>query len=133
MFSCYFRFLPNGSYINASKLKAEKLAKEMYDIINDAQRYNDFFKWHGYYSFEDISDNDHRETLCGLCAFFNSVKLKPDNSAHIYHDIVSWWNDKTQSAGIRVPDSSDQFSSVMEPEENDSLLSNLFNFLFDNE
>lgn len=67
-----------------------KLAKEMNDIILDPQRYFDFFKWHGYYSFHATANDKYRQTVCELCAFLNSYRRK--NLRKAYKDIDKWWN-----------------------------------------
>lgn len=87
--SCHFRFLPDGIYLHAQKLGVKKLAREMYDIINDPPRYYDYFKWHGYYSFHDSADDDHLH-VCAFCAFLND-RLRSYKRT-VYRKIAYWWN-----------------------------------------
>lgn len=82
--------MPNGTYLNARELGPENLAKEMNDIINDKQRYYNFFKWQRYYSFHETSEDSYTDELCRFCAMLNNVREK--NETKVYADIVNWWN-----------------------------------------
>lgn len=68
----------------------EELAKEIVDIIEDPQRYYDFFKWRNYYTFQDAGADDYRESVCAFCAFLNNWAKR--NETRIYKNITQWWN-----------------------------------------
>ncbi|XP_026326210.1 alpha-(1,3)-fucosyltransferase C-like [Hyposmocoma kahamanoa] len=69
----YTRFMPDGMYLNARTLGVKKLAEEMSSIISNPQRYIDFFKWHGYYTFYDSHRLDSNDTyfICNVCTKLN--------------------------------------------------------------
>lgn len=71
--------------MDASNLQVEELAKQMNEIINDPQRYYDFFRWHGHYTFDDTL---HRYSVCELCYFLNNL----NGTAHVRKNILKWWN-----------------------------------------
>lgn len=79
--------MPKEIYIDARESGARELAKQMIDIINDKERYYDFFRWHGYYSFHDPADNLYDDTVCGLCALLNDQTRQ-----RVYTHITDWWN-----------------------------------------
>lgn len=85
-----FRFLPDGSYLNALELGVKGLAKEMVNIINNTRRYSDFFKWRNYYTVHDAAANDYRESVCAFCAHLNDNRKK--NKTQVYENITAWWN-----------------------------------------
>ncbi|XP_026332823.1 alpha-(1,3)-fucosyltransferase C-like [Hyposmocoma kahamanoa] len=86
----YSRFMPKGIYLDAGRLGPERLAKRMNEIMNDEEKYYEFFKWHGYYSFHDtVEDRYHRE-ICGLCDLLNNKTRMKQTS--IWHNLIQWWN-----------------------------------------
>lgn len=82
--------MPNGIYLNALTLGVQELAKEMNDIILEPRRYYDFFKWHGYYTFQHTADDEYRDAVCGLCAVLNNKTRKEQR--RVYSNITEWWN-----------------------------------------
>lgn len=82
--------MPERIYLNALTLGPAKLAKRMSEIINDTNKYYEFFKWHGYYSFHFTGEDAFHREVCGLCEFLNNKTLMHQNSVFI--DIVDWWN-----------------------------------------
>lgn len=86
----FFRFLPNGIYLDAYKLGVKGLAKEMNDIINNSHRYYDFFKWHNYYDFHDTGADGYRHSICAFCAFLNN-EVQGYKRTMMYN-ILRWWN-----------------------------------------
>lgn len=86
-----FRFMPYESYINAKLFGPELLAKEMVDIINDKQRYIDYFRWHRYYSLHDTDESPETDVWCIFCKYLNdNLKL---NKTTVYPDLVRWYNE----------------------------------------
>lgn len=79
----YYRFLPEGSYVDASKFSEGSLAKFMYEIINDPPRYYEFFRWHNYYSIDGTGDSDDG-AVCELCAFLNKKQRVRRSPKYFY-------------------------------------------------
>ena len=76
----YKSIAPEGSYIDATKIGARKLAELLQTIDRNDELYNDFFRW-----------KDRRiiagRVFCQLCK-----RLHEDNRAvQIYHDFEKWW------------------------------------------
>lgn len=94
----FFRFIPDGIYLNAKVLGPQKLAKVMNNTIYRKSRYYNYFKWHHYYTFhypEESPDSDH---ICQMCTIFNIIKQMQATSS--YMNINSFWrnyNNKTSS------------------------------------
>lgn len=82
--------MPEGIYLNANKLGVRKLAKEMNDIILDPQRYFNFFKWHGYYSFHKTGKDNNHDAVCRFCALLNNKTRR--NERTVYKHMSKWWN-----------------------------------------
>lgn len=82
--------MPDGIYLNALTLGIKGLAKEMNDIILKPQRYQDFFKWHGYYTFHQTADDEYHYAVCGLCAMLNNKTRREQRTVHSL--IAEWWN-----------------------------------------
>lgn len=82
--------MPEGIYLDANKLGVQRLAKEMNDIIRNPQRYFNFFKWHGYYSFHESSKDKYHNAVCGFCALLNNKTRR--NERTVYKYISKWWN-----------------------------------------
>lgn len=84
----FFRFLPKGSYIDASYSVPEELASTMNDIIQDRNKYYNFFKWHNYYSIHDGSESADSDEICALCAFLNDKKHKYTRTSYTH---INWY------------------------------------------
>lgn len=85
-----FRFMPEGSYLNAGDLEPEQLAKQMNKIIHDKKKHYDFFKWHRYYRFHNPEDSGYIDEICALCTMINNeIQI---NRTSIYSKITKWWN-----------------------------------------
>lgn len=82
--------MPGGIYLNAGDLEPYKLARIMNDIINDKNRYYEFFKWHNHYSFHATDRNGYHEAFCSLCALINNRR----NQTSILDYITDWWNEE---------------------------------------
>lgn len=82
--------MPDGIYLNANKLGVRALAKEMNDIIKDPERYFNFFKWHGYYSFHNSDEDNHRDAVCGFCTLLNNKTRRNQKTTYKY--IAKWWD-----------------------------------------
>lgn len=87
----FFRFMPNGTYLDARALGPAKLAKEINDIIKDKKRYYDFFRWRRYYRYDASSDNADSDGICALCTALNNVARS--NERRVYARFREWWNE----------------------------------------
>lgn len=107
-FSCYmlcFRFMPNGIYLNAVQLGEETLAREMNEIINDKNRYYDFFKWRRYYTYHEISESADTNRLCAFCALLNNSTMR--SQRRVYARMFEWWNNNTVENAVVMYDNAD--------------------------
>ncbi|XP_061716478.1 alpha-(1,3)-fucosyltransferase C-like [Cydia pomonella] len=86
----YTRFMPDGIYLHARKLKVSDLAKQMNDIIKDKDRYYNFFKWRNHYSYHDREESPDSDDQCITCAMLNDENLVKKET--VYKDFRSWWN-----------------------------------------
>lgn len=87
----FFRFMPEGIYINAQKYKEDELAKLINDVITNKEKYYDYFKWHRYYSYHAAHESSETDPLCGFCAFLNDETNR--NQRRAYTNFVHWWNE----------------------------------------
>lgn len=88
--------MPDEIYLNARELGARGLAKEMNDIIRDPLKYNNYFKWHGYYSFHDSEEENYHDAVCGFCALLNNKARRDQRTA--YKTITKWWNGDNENS-----------------------------------
>lgn len=88
LFTC--RFLPQDSYIDASKLSIQKLAFRMNRLIRVRKdRYAQFFWWKEHYFYYMTSDSVDTDEYCELCKLLNSERF---NENSIYTKFREWWN-----------------------------------------
>ncbi|KAJ8729961.1 hypothetical protein PYW07_016999 [Mythimna separata] len=90
----YTRFMPEGIYVTAEQTRIRELAEEMVDIINDKQKYYDFFKWHNHYSYHELRDSRDTDAYCKLCALVNNQEKYLTTS--IYEDFTKWWTPENE-------------------------------------
>lgn len=84
-----YRFMPKGIYLDANVLTPGKMAETMNKIINDRNKYYDFFKWHDHYSFHFSGEDRYNGEICRFCSFLNNSK----NKTSTYLNITEWWNE----------------------------------------
>lgn len=89
-----FRFLPDGTYLNAKEIAPEKMANKMNEIIRDKQKYYDFFKFHRYYTYQATAESVDTDPLCAFCAFINDESRR--NSRRTYTEFYKWWHKTSQ-------------------------------------
>ena len=82
--------MPDGIYLTAQQSRIRELAKEMVDIINDKQKYYEFFKWHNHYSYHEPRESRDTDVYCKLCELVNSQENNLRTS--VYEDFSQWWN-----------------------------------------
>lgn len=83
--------MPDGIYLNANLIGEEQMASKMNELIHDKEKYYDFFKWHGYYSYHDVTESADSNRLCGLCAFLNNMTMR--SQRRVYTHLTQWWNE----------------------------------------
>lgn len=88
--SIFYRFLPDGAYLDAIALGPTNLAKLMNKIIHNKDRYYDFFRWHEYYSYHKTDEFADTDELCAFCALLNNMTLNP--KTYFYKNITEFWN-----------------------------------------
>lgn len=81
--------MPEGIFLDANKLAPHQMAEKMIEIMNDINKYYQFFKWHEYYSFHSTNEDRFNREVCSLCAFLNNNK----DRTNVYENIVEWWNE----------------------------------------
>ncbi|KAJ8728285.1 hypothetical protein PYW08_016670 [Mythimna loreyi] len=74
----YTRFMPEGIYLTAQQSRIRELAEEMVDIINDKQKYYNFFKWHNHYSYHDLRESRDTDAYCKLYQYGNVIGPKEE-------------------------------------------------------
>lgn len=126
--------MPDGIYLDARILGVKRLAEEMNNIIRNPQRYIDFFKWRGYYTFYDTYGFENNDTysVCNICSTFNKRIQSKRRTMYTY--INEWWNgkdNKTNSATASVTSTTtDNINEKMNPIVHDAI-SNLYDIMFD--
>ncbi|XP_047024591.1 alpha-(1,3)-fucosyltransferase C-like [Helicoverpa zea] len=86
----YTRFMPDGMYLNARSLTVEELVKQMVNIINDKEKYYDFFRWHNHYTYHYAGDTPDTDYYCEFCRKINDDKFM--SRVTIKNDFAKWWN-----------------------------------------
>lgn len=83
--------MPDGIYLDALRLGPVELARTMNEIINDTNKYYDFFRWHGYYSFHDTEEDLFKREVCALCELLNNKTLMQQST--VFSNLSLWWNE----------------------------------------
>lgn len=83
--------MPDGIYINANKLTEKEVAEKMHEIIQDKQKYYDYFRWHQYYSYQLTAGSGDSDPLCAFCAFLNDEIISTNR--RVYARFDKWWNE----------------------------------------
>lgn len=81
--------MPDGIYLNAKELGIKKLAMKINALINDRDKYLEYFKWKSYYSYFRKSETVETEPYCLFCKTLND-----EDKVHrttIYEDFKKWW------------------------------------------
>lgn len=123
--------MPDGIYLNGNTLGPAKVAHAMLDAIYNKEKYFEYFKWHGYYSFHYPGENDFYDEICGLCALLNNktvMEQKTVRSTNV------WWNEWRDGP----PKTDDNYMKLILDEEKTNssgitgVVSNIYNYFFDN-
>ncbi|RVE51643.1 hypothetical protein evm_003775 [Chilo suppressalis] len=87
----YSRFMPEGIYLNARDLGVKKLAAKMNELIQDPDKYAEYFRWKNHYSFHsrDEYDSAHNE-YCEFCALLNDEARMSEVTT--ISKFKEWWN-----------------------------------------
>lgn len=115
--------MPKGIYLDANILPPAKMAEIMTKIINDTNKYYEFFKWHDHYSFHFSGEDRYSGEMCKLCTFLNKSK----NKTSIYYDITEWWN---EGSPAWPPDTMGPMTTISLPEQTglERFITNILNF-----
>lgn len=73
-------------------MKPEKLAKTMNDIIHDANKYYEFFKWQKYYTFQSQVGSPETDEICAFCNYLNERQRETFYKRRVYTNISKFWN-----------------------------------------
>ncbi|XP_075973592.1 alpha-(1,3)-fucosyltransferase C-like [Anticarsia gemmatalis] len=86
----YSKFMPDGIYLNVRGTTMADLAKKMSELIDDKEKYYEYFKWHKYYSYHEPKDSSLSDPYCEFCALVNNKK-RFDTPSYIMN-FIHWWN-----------------------------------------
>lgn len=83
--------MPDGVYLNANVIGEEEMAMKMNTLIQDKEKYYDYFKWHDYYTYHDATDSADTDPVCAFCAFMNNMTRR--SQRRVYARFTQWWNE----------------------------------------
>lgn len=86
----YFRFLPDGAYLNAREHTPETLAVKMNHIAKNDQDYYGYFKFHRYYTYHTKGESEDIDPLCTFCKFINGDSIW--KGRRVFPQFSRWWN-----------------------------------------
>ncbi|KAJ8728292.1 hypothetical protein PYW08_016677 [Mythimna loreyi] len=89
----YTRFMPEGSYLNVQSQSIEALVKKMMEIMNDKQKYYDYFRWTNHYSYHHPEEFPETDYYCEFCRKINDYKSLTQTR---YLNFNKWWNPNTK-------------------------------------
>lgn len=82
--------MPDGIYLNARDLGPEKLAKKMNELINDPEKYAEYFRWRDHYSYYRRFESLETDDYCSFCTILNREDLVKKTT--IYQNFRHWWD-----------------------------------------
>ncbi|CAK1588747.1 unnamed protein product [Parnassius mnemosyne] len=88
----YTRFMPDGAYLNALEYGPEKLARRMFEIMQNLSLYQKFFRWKQHYSYHAHDEAPETDNYCRLCALVNN--RKEFNTFSLKKNFTNWWTPK---------------------------------------
>ncbi|XP_041978289.1 alpha-(1,3)-fucosyltransferase C-like [Aricia agestis] len=86
----YTRFMPDGIYLNARELGAEKLAKKMDELIKNPDEYSEYFRWRNHYSYYRRIESIETDDYCRFCSILNEEETVKKTT--IYQNFKDWWD-----------------------------------------
>ncbi|XP_053607869.1 alpha-(1,3)-fucosyltransferase C-like [Plodia interpunctella] len=86
----YTRFMPEGIYLNAAELSVETLAMKINELINNPEKYVEYFKWTNYYTYHRRNDNSETNDYCSMCALLNNEDMLTKKS--VKENFRQWWD-----------------------------------------
>ncbi|CAH2106209.1 unnamed protein product [Euphydryas editha] len=86
----YTRFMPDGIYLNARELGPKKLSRKMYELIQEPEKYADFFRWRNHYSYHRRDESIETDDYCRFCSMLNEEDLVKTKS--VYKNFKEWWD-----------------------------------------
>lgn len=88
-----FRFMPDGTYLQVQTHNVKEIVKQMVDIINNKQKYFDYFRWTNHYSYHNGCEFPETDYYCEFCRKINDANLVAQRST--LHNFKQWWNHNT--------------------------------------
>ncbi|KAJ8728284.1 hypothetical protein PYW08_016669 [Mythimna loreyi] len=86
----YNRFMPDGIYLDARLLDAKSLTEKMYELMNDPEKYAEYFKWRNHYTYHRQSESVETEPYCLFCTTLNTEEMVKKTT--VYEEFRNWWN-----------------------------------------
>ncbi|KAJ8728289.1 hypothetical protein PYW08_016674 [Mythimna loreyi] len=86
----YTSYMPEGIYLNARTVPAKELVKKIVDIMNNKEKYYDFFRWHNHYTYSNIDEAPESDTYCNFCKKINDPDFMNRKTVKKY--LARWWN-----------------------------------------
>ncbi|XP_021191462.3 alpha-(1,3)-fucosyltransferase C [Helicoverpa armigera] len=86
----YTRFMPDGIYLNARELSVKELAAKMHELMNDPEKYSEYFKWKNHYSYHRKDASVDTDPYCLFCTHLNNEEMVKKTT--IYENFRQWWN-----------------------------------------
>ncbi|KAJ8729964.1 hypothetical protein PYW07_017002 [Mythimna separata] len=71
----YTRFMPDGIYLDAKLLDAKTLSEKMYELINNPEKYAEYFKWKNHYTYHKKSESVDTDPYCLFCTTLNNEEM----------------------------------------------------------
>lgn len=87
-YSC--RFMPEGIYLNAREQSPKRLAQQINELIEDKELYYEYFRWRGYYTFNNPENLKGETEYCKFCEALNDEKIMKKSVTYI--NLAEWWN-----------------------------------------
>ncbi|XP_045497519.1 alpha-(1,3)-fucosyltransferase C-like [Colias croceus] len=86
----YSRFMPDGIYLNARELGPKRLAERMNELIEDQNKYAEYFKWRNHYSYHKRHESVETDDYCRFCSILFDETLVETKS--VYKNFKKWWD-----------------------------------------
>lgn len=108
--------MPDGIYLNGNLLSEDTLAEKMNEVIQDKQKYYDYFRWHQYYTYQFTAESGDTDPLCSFCALLNDESKR--NQRRVYARFDKWWNEfrtqnDTEEIIVKYDDSGPHIKSIV--------------------
>ncbi|XP_077284919.1 alpha-(1,3)-fucosyltransferase C-like [Arctopsyche grandis] len=82
------KFIPPGSYIDASSMSTIDLANKLKYLMDHPEEYAKYFWWRKFYTIEPVLKKTKFDAFCRLCERLHAKITKPK----IYDNLLEWWH-----------------------------------------